>query len=139
MLFCMYVYIAIVFIQCIYAISYYIFVHNAACVIANCCSASWLLIYQGWTLPVIYFETSCGTSEGNFHLSEMKIHLPTFFVQSSLAGFSVPTTVFSINRVQIFKVEWEVQLSDSYFQASRAVGQSLMSIPVYATSSFCHH
>ncbi len=25
--------------------------------------------------------------------------------------------------------EWEVQLSDSYFQLSRAVGQSLMSIP----------
>ncbi len=26
-------------------------------------------------------------------------------------------------------VEWEVQLSNSYFQLSRAVGQSLMSIP----------
>ncbi len=34
----------------------------------------------------------------------MKIHLSTFFVRFSLAGFSVPTTVFSINRVQILLV-----------------------------------
>ncbi len=31
---------------------------------------------QGWTLT--YFATCPRTSQGNFHLSEMKIHLPTF-------------------------------------------------------------
>ncbi len=50
---------------------------------------------QGWTLS--YFEAwSCRTSECNFHLSELKIHLPTFFVRYSLTGFSVPTTAFSV-------------------------------------------
>ncbi len=73
---------------------------------------------------------SCRTSEGNFHFS-------TFFVWYSLVGFSVPTTAFSIKQVSNFtcpgcpvgQVGWEVQLSDRYFQLSRAVGKSLISIP----------
>ncbi len=85
----------------------------------------------------------------------MKIHFPTFFVWFSLAGFSVPTTAFSINNDKkgsnftcpVGQVEWEVQLSNSYFQLSRAVRQSLMSIPelnlnyaepvVYFVQTFC--
>ncbi len=80
----------------------------------------------------LFWDLSCLISEGNFHLSEKKIHLPTFFVWFSLAGFSVPTTAFRIKRVQILLVlsdKWSGKFS--YFQLSRAVGQSLMSIPVY--------
>ena len=83
---------------------------------------------------------SCRTSEGYFRLSELKIDLPMIFVWYSLAEFSVPITAFSIKESSNFtcpvgQVGWEVKLSDRYFQLSRAVGQSLTSIPVTSAAS----
>ena len=98
---------------------------------------------QGWSLT--YFETF-PTSEGNFHLSEMKIHLPKLFwlvlIGRIFCSWQLPAIIFSIKEGSNFtcsvgQVGWEVQLSDSYFQLSRAVGQSLtclMSIPVFKSS-----
>ncbi len=53
------------------------------------------MYFQGWTLT--YFATCPRTSEGNFHLSEMKIRLPTFgLVLTGSTCIPVPTTAFSI-------------------------------------------
>ena len=81
----------------------------------------------------LFWDLSCRTSEGNFHLSEMKIHLPTFFVWYSLTGFSAPITAFSIKEGWNFtcpvgQAGWEVQLS-------RTVRQSLMSSLTGTTGS----
>ncbi len=51
----------------------------------------------------LFWGLSCRTSECNFHLSELKIHLPRFFVWYSLTRLSVPITDFSIKDKRRFK------------------------------------
>ena len=82
----------------------------------------------------LFWDLPCRTSEGNFHLSEMKIHLPKPFWLVLIDGILCFWNCFGIEGGSNFncplgQVGWEVQLSNSYFQLSRAVGQSLMSIP----------
>ena len=83
----------------------------------------------------LFWDLSCRTSEDNFHLSEMKIHLPKLFCLVLIGRILCSCNCFGIeghsNSIcPVGQVGWEVQLSGSYFQLSRAAGQSLMSIPV---------
>ncbi len=70
---------------------------------------SFMLI--SWLDINLFWDLSFQTGEGNFHLSELKIHLPTFFVWYSLAVCSVRTTAFSIKEGSNFTcLEWNLVL-----------------------------